>query len=224
MGFSVMFEDSADSKSGDSSKQTSSSHKTAKQDNADKASAPDPRAKQQNSSNEVPVGKAQEGKFATFPIKGGQINSGFGDRQDPIHRGAIEKHGGIDIPAPKGTPILAADDGVVIVAGKVSGFGNHAVYVQHKNGLTTVYGHGSAHHVTVGQTVRAGEQIADVGSEGMSTGDHLHFGVLKGFGVEGPRRQGIPLNPLDYFNIQSGIKNSLDLAKNKQNKQQQEKV
>lgn len=149
------------------------------------------------------------GGLSFWPIPGGQVNSAFGDRSDPMTRGRIEHHGGIDIPAQKGTPIYAAGDGVVVAAGPVQGFGSHAVYIQHPNGLTTVYGHGSAHNVKLGQAVKAGDKVAEVGSEGHSTGNHLHFGVLKG-GVNGH-----PINPLDFFGsdkLASPTKNDLNFS------------
>jgi hypothetical protein len=86
-------------------------------------------------------------------------------------------HPGADLPAPTGTPITAVEAGTVTVAGPVSGFGNHFVAILDSAGWTWFYGHGSAHTVTVGQTVAAGQVIAAVGTEGFSTGPHLHLGL-----------------------------------------------
>lgn len=95
------------------------------------------------------------------------------------------KHGynSVDFGAPKGTPIVAAADGVVIVekgAGKwYGGYGNHIV-IEHDNGTQTLYAHNSKNLVNVGDTVKQGQTIGLVGSTGRSTGSHLHFEVRGG--------------------------------------------
>ncbi|MGI8532614.1 MAG: M23 family metallopeptidase [Geodermatophilaceae bacterium] len=94
-------------------------------------------------------------------------------------------HWGIDLAAPLLTPISAAADGVVLQAGPASGFGN-VIYIQHENGDVTVYGHMEVVEVAAGDLVRAGEEIAKVGSRGYSTGPHLHFEVHLG-GLDGTR-------------------------------------
>ncbi|MDO5372114.1 MAG: M23 family metallopeptidase [Corynebacterium glutamicum] len=99
----------------------------------------------------------------------GSYTSGFGARWGT-------NHNGVDIANAIGTPILAAMDGTVIDAGPASGFGNW-VRLQHEDGTITVYGHMETVEVTVGQTVRAGDRIAGMGSRGFSTGSHLHFEV-----------------------------------------------
>ena len=90
-------------------------------------------------------------------------------------------HGGIDLAAPLGTPIHAATDGVVVEAGPASGYGNW-VQIKAPDGTITMYGHMSSSgvHVSKGQHVTAGDTIAVVGSEGFSTGPHVHFEVWKG--------------------------------------------
>jgi murein DD-endopeptidase MepM/ murein hydrolase activator NlpD len=92
-------------------------------------------------------------------------------------------HDGLDIAAPAAAPIRAAGAGQVIAAGPVSGFG-HWIVIRHANGDVTVYGHMYAVDVTVGQWVTAGQRIAGVGSDGISTGPHLHFTVRSG-GING---------------------------------------
>ncbi len=82
----------------------------------------------------------------------------------------------MDIAAPIGTPVYAATAGTVQRAGAATGFGQ-AVYVLGTDGAVTVYGHVSRYYVRAGDRVQAGEQIADVGNEGQSTGPHLHFEV-----------------------------------------------
>jgi hypothetical protein len=88
-------------------------------------------------------------------------------------------HWGIDLAAPLGTPILAATDGVVLRAGPATGYGN-AVYIQDADGNVEIYGHMRYYNVHAGDVVHAGDQIAKVGSEGQSTGPHLHFEIHKG--------------------------------------------
>jgi murein DD-endopeptidase MepM/ murein hydrolase activator NlpD len=100
----------------------------------------------------------------------GRITSGFGARWGSSHQG-------LDIAAPIGTPIRVPLAGTVIDSGPASGFGQW-VRVRHDDGTITVYGHISRSHVSVGQSVSAGEVIADVGNEGRSTGPHLHFEVV----------------------------------------------
>lgn len=99
-------------------------------------------------------------------------------------------HYGIDLAAPYGSPIYAAGDGVVIEAGPAQGFGEW-IAIQHANGDVTIYGHEYKLLVHVGERVQAGQLIALVGSEGESTGPHLHFEVRIG-GLEGKRVDPIP--------------------------------
>ena len=90
-----------------------------------------------------------------------------------------QMHWGIDLAAPLGTPIYAATDGVVLRAGPATGFGN-AVYIQDADGNVEIYGHMRYYNVRAGDLVHAGDQIAKVGSEGQSTGPHLHFEIHRG--------------------------------------------
>ena len=99
----------------------------------------------------------------------GTLTSNFGSRWGT-------QHGGTDIAAPIGTPILAAEQGTVISAGPASGFGQW-VRVMHPDRSITVYGHVNDYQVNVGDEVAAGQQIATVGNRGQSTGPHLHFEV-----------------------------------------------
>lgn len=87
-------------------------------------------------------------------------------------------HPGVDYAVARGVPIRAAADFVCIYAGPASGFGDHAVALWHPAlGVATTYGHAMAHYVGYGQTGLAGQHVADVDSEGQSTGNHLHFEV-----------------------------------------------
>jgi len=117
----------------------------------------------------------------------GRITSTFGWRIHPITH-ERKFHEGLDIAAPLGTPVYAMADGVVLYAGPARGFGNEVV-LSHPGGVTTVYGHMSRIVVTSGP-VHAGEVIALVGSEGDSTGPHLHVEV---------RVDDQPLDPLAWL-------------------------
>ncbi|WP_235564375.1 M23 family metallopeptidase [Modestobacter sp. Leaf380] len=88
-------------------------------------------------------------------------------------------HWGVDLAAPLGTPILAAADGVVLRSGPASGYGN-AIYIQDADGNVEIYGHMRYLYVEAGDVVSAGDLIAKVGSEGQSTGPHLHFEIHLG--------------------------------------------
>ena len=114
----------------------------------------------------------------------GVFTSGYGGRWG-------EMHYGIDLAGPIGTPIYAAADGVVIEAGPASGFGLW-VKIEHADGTVTVYGHMNTFSVRAGQKVTAGEQIAEVGNRGFSTGPHLHFEVWNPGGMK--------INPLPWLN------------------------
>jgi murein DD-endopeptidase MepM/ murein hydrolase activator NlpD len=104
-----------------------------------------------------------------WPAKG-VLTSGYGWRWGRLHQG-------IDIAAPIGTPVLAAASGEVISAGWDSGGYGNLIKIQHPDGSVTVYGHNNTILVTSGQKVVQGEQIAEMGSTGRSTGSHLHFEV-----------------------------------------------
>jgi murein DD-endopeptidase MepM/ murein hydrolase activator NlpD len=98
-------------------------------------------------------------------------------------------HPGIDIAAPTGTPIRAADGGRVAIAGFTGGYGNYTC-IQHSASLSSCYGHQSSIGVSVGQQVSKGQVIGAVGSTGHSTGPHLHFEV---------RINGAVTNPMNYL-------------------------
>lgn len=118
-----------------------------------------------------------------WPAKG-KVTSGIGDRISPF-TGRIEFHSGLDIPNPTGTPVYAPGDGKVKAAGEMNGNGR-TIVLNHGQGITTEYLHLSKIQVNVGQQVRKGEQIAEVGSTGHSTSPHLHYEV---------RLNGVPIDP-----------------------------
>ena len=122
-----------------------------------------------------------------WPVTG-RITSRFGSRSSPGGIGSTN-HKGIDIAAPRGTPVYAADGGTVTYAGWMSGYG-YLVRINHGNGYETYYGHNSSLTVSVGQHVYKGQQIARVGSTGNSTGNHCHFEI---------RYNGVAKNPLNYL-------------------------
>ena len=117
-----------------------------------------------------------------FPNKNGETNIGFswpaaGKLTSRFGRRWGRMHKGIDIAGPIGTPINAAADGTVVAAGWSSGGYGNLVEVRHTDGTTTRYGHNSRLSVSVGQVVRQGQQVAEMGSTGHSTGSHLHFEI-----------------------------------------------
>lgn len=111
-----------------------------------------------------------------------EVSSAFGSRGGG-------RHTGVDLRNPKGTPIRAADDGVVTFAGYSGSYGN-IVKLSHGNGLETWYAHCNTMSVSVGQVVKKGDTIATVGITGRATGYHLHFEV---------RKNGVPQNPMNYI-------------------------
>lgn len=113
----------------------------------------------------------------------GRLSSGYGGRWGRMHNG-------IDIATSIGSPIKAADTGVVIFAGYQGSYGN-LVKIDHKNGYVTYYAHCSELLVSEGEAVTQGQLIAKVGNTGNSTGPHCHFEIQK---------DGTPLNPLSFLN------------------------
>ena len=122
-----------------------------------------------------------------FPSQG-PITSQFGSRFHPV-LGYSRFHAGTDFGAATGTPIQAAETGIVIFSGWYGGYGN-AVILDHGGGMTTLYAHASRLYVGEGETVKKGDAIAAIGSTGLSTGPHLHFEV---------RRNGEPVDPMNYL-------------------------
>lgn len=116
-----------------------------------------------------------------------RITSTFGPRTSPT-AGASSNHQGIDIGAPAGSNVLASADGTVTVASYQWAAGNY-IMISHPDGISTVYMHNSKILVSVGQNVKKGDVIAKVGSTGVATGPHIHFGV---------RVNGQYVNPLNY--------------------------
>ena len=143
------------------------------------------RARQQQGAS---AGQVVHGSGVFIWPTSGPITSPFGYRIHPIF-GTQIYHSGIDIGVDTGTPIMAADSGVVVEADWLGGYG-YAVVIDHGNGLSTLYGHNSELAVSPGQSVQQGQVIAYAGSTGYSTGPHCHFEV---------RVDGSPVDPMGYL-------------------------
>ncbi|WP_425918939.1 M23 family metallopeptidase [Acinetobacter sp. TSRC1-2] len=115
-----------------------------------------------------------------------RVSSSYGGR---TMGGRAENHSGLDLAAPSGTPIYATGPGIVTKSGWGTGYGQY-VEINHGNGYLTRYAHASRLIARVGDRVKAGEHIANVGSTGRSTGPHLHYEVVK----DGERK-----NPSTYL-------------------------
>ena len=143
----------------------------------------------------VPTG-GQGGSYAPphssgiwiVPCTYSRVSSPFGYRWHPT-TGEYTMHKGVDLAAPKGTPIYATRSGYVNVATYHSTAGNY-VTINHRDGFTSVYMHMTHYVVSPGQEVKAGQLIGYVGSTGRSTGPHLHFGI---------HYKGEYVNPMDYI-------------------------
>ena len=141
-----------------------------------------------------------------WPVPGhSRISSPFGPRKAPTV-GASTYHRGIDIPAPTGTKVVASDGGKVVVAktGYNGGRGTYIV-IDHGNGMGTLYQHLNKYLVKVGQAVKQGDKVAEVGSTGIGTGPHLHFEVQTSFSGT----KGTPVNPEKYVSASGGSKASV---------------
>jgi murein DD-endopeptidase MepM/ murein hydrolase activator NlpD len=131
----------------------------------------------------TPAPAPEPAPAAVRPVDSYRLSSGFGPRWGRLHAG-------LDFAAPLGTPEKAILDGTVVKAGAASGYGQ-AVYIQHDNGDVTVYGHMRTILVATGERVHAGQVIAELGSEGRSTGPHLHLEVHLG-GIDGEKVDPVP--------------------------------
>ncbi|MBE0446748.1 MAG: peptidoglycan DD-metalloendopeptidase family protein [Actinobacteria bacterium] len=118
----------------------------------------------------------------------GEVTSSFGMRKHPI-LGGTRMHTGIDIGAPYGQSVISVQDGTVIQAGWIRGYGQ-TVIISHGNGVSSLYAHLSSILISVGESVSKGTTIARIGSTGLSTGPHLHFEV---------RVNGEPRDPMDWY-------------------------
>jgi len=123
-----------------------------------------------------------------WPVEGGRVTSVFGVRDG-------RRHDGIDIAAPHGTPVFAAESGKVVYSGSgLRGYGN-MIIIRHADPYSTVYAHNDMNLVSVDTDVRRGQQIATVGSTGLATGNHLHFEI---------RKKVKPVDPMRYVENPDG--------------------
>jgi murein DD-endopeptidase MepM/ murein hydrolase activator NlpD len=134
---------------------------------------------QANNVGQIPASAGHSTKYRfIWPEPRAQISQGFGPSRfwfEPAYGGYKHFHTGIDLVAPFGSPVYAADDGVVALVGRSSsGYGNFVV-IAHSGGLDTLYGHLSTTLVRIGQVVNQGQTVGLEGSTGNSTGPHLHF-------------------------------------------------
>ena len=123
------------------------------------------------------------------PVSGYTLTSPFGNRLHPV-LGVYRMHNGIDMACPKGTPIYATRAGKVTTAAYQAGGAGYYVSINHLDGFSSIYMHMTNYVVSAGQTVAQGQLIGYVGSTGISTGPHLHFGVSYA---------GTYVNPLAYI-------------------------
>ena len=123
------------------------------------------------------------------PVSNYTLSSPFGNRLHPV-LGVYRKHNGIDMACPKGTPIYATRAGKVTTAAYQAGGAGYYVSINHLDGFSSIYMHMTNYVVSAGQTVTQGQLIGYVGSTGISTGPHLHFGISYA---------GTYVNPLAYI-------------------------
>ncbi|MFN8214092.1 MAG: peptidoglycan DD-metalloendopeptidase family protein [Candidatus Nanopelagicales bacterium] len=143
-------------------------------------------AKASGGQSGVPVNIGPGG--LAWPAPGAPVVGNVGPRIHPVY-GYRSCHTGTDIGAGMGSPILAAEDGVVVSIQNGGPYGLHTL-VQHGSGISTMYAHQSSTSVSVGQKVKRGQVIGRVGSTGWSTGPHLHFEV---------HVNGTPYDPMGWF-------------------------
>lgn len=123
------------------------------------------------------------------PVSGYTITSAFGYRKAPT-KGASTYHQGVDMACPTGTPIYATRSGTVTKAAYQAGGAGYYVSINHGDGFASIYMHMTRYVVSAGQSVTQGQLIGYVGSTGVSTGPHLHFGISYG---------GTYVNPMAYI-------------------------
>lgn len=146
----------------------------------DRVTEPEPVAA---ASEAPPPADARQPSRFRWPVDSPRLTSVFGTRWGKAHEG-------IDLTAPIGTPVYAADEGEVVYANSfIKGYGNMVV-LKHTGDLMTVYAHNSVLLVKVGQKVAAGQKVALSGQSGHATGPHVHFEV---------RRAQVPRDPLPYL-------------------------
>jgi len=138
-----------------------------------------------------PEGRNMKKAFLRAPLNFSYISSNFNPKRfHPVQK-RVKAHRGIDYAAPRGTPVLAAGDGVVTRSSYSKFNGNH-VFIKHPSGITTKYLHFSKRKVKKGQRVKQGQTIGSVGSTGMVTGAHLHYEFVLNGVHRNPRTVKLP--------------------------------
>lgn len=137
-------------------------------------------------------GSSTQKALMKTPVNGARLSSGFGRRKHPI-LGYTRVHKGLDFAAPRGTPIMAAGDGIVERANRYGAYGNY-IRIRHGSGYKTAYAHlqGFAKNIGKGKRVTQGQVIGYIGSTGRSTGPHLHYEILQGDRQINPNKLKLP--------------------------------
>jgi len=125
---------------------------------------------------------------AGWPVKGGWVSSSFGSRMHPM-TGKKQFHKGVDIPGKLGADVLSVADGVVVRSENAPNYG-WLVEIDHGDNYTTLYSHNRKNLVEVGEVIKKGQPIGEIGSSGRSTGPHVHFEVHK---------KGKVINPVKFL-------------------------
>lgn len=138
------------------------------------------------------AGRSARKALMRTPINGARLSSGFGKRRHPV-LGYTKMHKGVDFAAPRGTPIYAAGNGVVVKSGRNGAYGNY-VMIRHNGRYTTAYAHMRRIDKSArrGKRVKQGQVIGYVGTTGRSTGPHLHYEILVGGRRTNPLRVKMP--------------------------------
>ncbi len=123
-----------------------------------------------------------------YPLPEGTITSSFGMRKNPV-TGNLVFHKGVDIAAPRGTPVMACADGSIISAGSDPVYGNFVI-IRHEGGRESLYGHLQSIKIELHEKIKSGTILGTVGSTGQSTGPHLHFEL---------HENGVPKNPAGFI-------------------------
>lgn len=137
-----------------------------------------------------------------------RYTSSFGYRTDPVYGTRGDRHTGIDLACPAGTPVFAPGDGVVTMAQRYYGYGNFLV-IDHGFGYQTRYGHLYGFNVQVGDKVRRGDCVAFSGNSGKSTGPHLHYEVLF---------RGTPVNPVGFLDMEMPVEDYMSVVREPENR------
>lgn len=139
-----------------------------------------------------PDGQSVRKALLQTPIDGARISSGFGMRHHPV-LGYSKMHKGVDFAARRGTPVMAAGDGIVERASRFGSYGNY-IRIRHNSTYKTAYAHlkGFAKGIRKGVRVRQGQIIGYVGTTGRSTGPHLHYEVLANNKQVNPKSAKLP--------------------------------